>query len=661
MNTGAFGENFPYTNFHDLNMDWIIKIAKDFLDQYTHIQETIESGLEALDEKATNLEALLQEWYDTHSEDIANQLADALQDLNDWYTTHENYLNQTLQNNITAFDNHAEQKAAQTIESIPDDYTTVATNVTNIVNSIENDNIEFLANNEGYYVKADGTIDSNPYLRVSDFIRIPNNANAVYAYVLRNHSTAFNPVGCFYDEDQNFISAMGSGNHVSGYKTWLIPNNAKYVKFNQSVSTDDNDYFMFRFNCFSYENTDFVGSDAFSIVSADRWSAVGNTLLKQGVTYKIVARGTRENDRYRFFIQSASTGQIVSSDYFDFPSYENSAIIIPSESGFLKMYNVENTNTEIAVNIYTYSQKEIKTTKHEYYVAKTTTLKDATHFNSLTECLIALKNDENEKTIYIEGGDYDIVQEYIDANVPVYTGNNPNSEYFNYCVWVPKNTHIIGKGNVKLIWMPTAGTITLNQSKTVSPLNVCDTCTIENIEVYCKNGRYCLHNDGLNYFKYVGAKQVYKNVKFVKYDGDTDPVSGETYGFAQTIGFGISARMCYEFNGCEFINESGSAFYGHSRRIVGSLDITAENSGNIYVKNCLIDTPYTHAVRLDNDTSSSLHIKTYFENCYISGNVRVNMNGDYLNAFDILLLRCNNGIEISSNSAINRYTPRIKR
>lgn len=25
MNTGVFGENFPYTNFHDLNLDWIIK------------------------------------------------------------------------------------------------------------------------------------------------------------------------------------------------------------------------------------------------------------------------------------------------------------------------------------------------------------------------------------------------------------------------------------------------------------------------------------------------------------------------------------------------------------------------------------------------------------------------------------------------------------
>ena len=41
MNSGVFGEGFPYSNFHDLNMDWIIKIAKDFLDQYTNIKNTI--------------------------------------------------------------------------------------------------------------------------------------------------------------------------------------------------------------------------------------------------------------------------------------------------------------------------------------------------------------------------------------------------------------------------------------------------------------------------------------------------------------------------------------------------------------------------------------------------------------------------------------------
>lgn len=41
MSIGAFGENFPYSNFHDLNMDWIIKTIKDFNDKYPEVMEDI--------------------------------------------------------------------------------------------------------------------------------------------------------------------------------------------------------------------------------------------------------------------------------------------------------------------------------------------------------------------------------------------------------------------------------------------------------------------------------------------------------------------------------------------------------------------------------------------------------------------------------------------
>lgn len=144
----ALFENFPYTDMHNLNLDWIIKIAKDFLDQYTHIQQLIADGeqslqdlttegLQQLDEKATNLEALLQAWYDTHSQDIANQLAGALADLNEWYNTHENYLDETLAANITLFNQRAEEKAEQTLESIPDDYTELSDKVNEIKTLVE--------------------------------------------------------------------------------------------------------------------------------------------------------------------------------------------------------------------------------------------------------------------------------------------------------------------------------------------------------------------------------------------------------------------------------------------------------------------------------------------------------------------------------------------
>ena len=144
MNTGAFGEGFPYTNFHDLNMDWIIKIAKDFLDQYTNIQQTITDGLEGLeqtttdgleglDSKAEELENLLQQWYDTHSEDIAGELADAIAD----FTAEANRVGQ------------------QVIDSIPEDYTALTNSVTSLCNSILNISNGYITTG-GVYTPASG-------------------------------------------------------------------------------------------------------------------------------------------------------------------------------------------------------------------------------------------------------------------------------------------------------------------------------------------------------------------------------------------------------------------------------------------------------------------------------------------------------------------------
>lgn len=137
-------ENFPYTDMHQLNLDWIIKIAKDFLDQYTHIQQLIEDGeeslqnlteegeqslqnlteegLQSLQEKAEEIEGLLNSWYETHSQDIAQQLASALDDLNG-----------QLNLNISSFNAAAEQKAADTIDSIPADYTALSKKVDNLI------------------------------------------------------------------------------------------------------------------------------------------------------------------------------------------------------------------------------------------------------------------------------------------------------------------------------------------------------------------------------------------------------------------------------------------------------------------------------------------------------------------------------------------------
>ena len=253
MNAGIFGEGFPYSNFHDLNMDWIIKIAKDFLDQYTHIQEVIaqglidiadktDEGLEALETKYEELNNLLQDWYDTHSEDIVNQLAEALHDLNEWYTTHENYLNQTLADNIEAFDTHAEQKAELTIESIPTDYTDLANRVRDIhTGSTPGNNLigAMYPITEGKYINNSGTEGTLNILAHTDYIDILG-ATAMFGH-FSSSGAGQNNIGVYYDENKNFIDSIyGTTVYWTSAGQWIsvVPNNARYVRLNRLVSND---------------------------------------------------------------------------------------------------------------------------------------------------------------------------------------------------------------------------------------------------------------------------------------------------------------------------------------------------------------------------------------------------------------------------------------
>ena len=142
-------DNFPYTNFHELNLDWIIKIAKDFLDQYTHIQETIQTGLDDLDAKATELSDALTGLYNGYSEDLEEQLRNALADLNDWYTQHSGYLDNILAQNVASFQTQATAIGQTVIDSIPEDYTKLAEIAGSL--SAENENLVYQSAQAFFY------------------------------------------------------------------------------------------------------------------------------------------------------------------------------------------------------------------------------------------------------------------------------------------------------------------------------------------------------------------------------------------------------------------------------------------------------------------------------------------------------------------------------
>ena len=220
MNTGAFGEGFPYSNFHDLNMNWIIKIAKDFLDQYTHIQEVIENGetsltelteegLQALTDKKEELEGLLDAWYTEHSEDIANELVTAVASA------------------ISSFSTRANEIGLQVIESIPDDYTELADEVRQAQSDIHN----LIYNTDLYDVNVDfkiGTYNSSGVwtddaeYHSTDLIDLTD-VLKLYKYT----ETTGTVYLTYFNSSNTFIRR--SSNNVAGLTAPTIPEGSKYV------------------------------------------------------------------------------------------------------------------------------------------------------------------------------------------------------------------------------------------------------------------------------------------------------------------------------------------------------------------------------------------------------------------------------------------------
>ena len=236
-------EEFPYTNFHELNLDWIIKIAKDFLDQYTNIQQTITQGLEDLDTKAEQLQALLDAWYEEHSQDIADQLTDALQDLNAWYTEHLGYLDQYLTDSIADFNTAADAKAAETIASIPDDYTALANKVTSLENNISkfsiiSDGVNGFIFTINKFIDTSG-VDRNATgdYRYATLDYIPVMPGDIITYRLESGHANINAIS-FYDYKKQYISGVSNTGEDGTTLTATVPDNAKFARFSTQITID---------------------------------------------------------------------------------------------------------------------------------------------------------------------------------------------------------------------------------------------------------------------------------------------------------------------------------------------------------------------------------------------------------------------------------------
>lgn len=255
-------------------------------------------------------------------------------------------------------------------------------------------------------------------------------------------------------------------------------------------------------------------------------------------------------------------------------------------------------------------------------------------FTSFTDCLKYLQGNESEKIIYIHGGEYDVFAEYGGTE---FANSVTDTNFRNWAIRVPKNTHIIGIGRVVLNYLPTVAQTTINCSKVIAVLNIDATCTIENIEIHSKNSRYCIHDETSKIAEYNGSIKKYKNVRCYQHKND------DGYGYGQAYASGFQSDMQFEFENCIFETENyAEAFSMHNAG--GS---TMSQSSVITLKNCILNGfGRSYSVRFGNVNTVLTKISVMIINSFIKGDVGVLVADEYensnlINGFDVTLLNCN--------------------
>ena len=730
MNTGAFGENFPYSNFHDLNMDWIIQIAKDFLDQYTNIQNTIDTGLDNLNTTAENLQNLLQEWYDTHSEDIADQLATALEELNEWYTTHEGYLEQYLTTSIDAFNQAAEQKAAETIASIPADYTTLAQQVTDVQNQLSE--IAYTSPNIlnpenimiGKYYKAE-IVDGRAEVHALD--------NPAYACawidVERGQSYVVSGISynAYNGDDDGY--AIGIAYTTAGSTpTPVFDTTTVNSAYGNQDKTTTRVYFSWRFATYPVES--FMANEGTTLLPFDEYgmalqpeigvsyeqltdlpeaiveSRITNLLnpanIITGKYYRVeitdgrghivlvdndafacgwidvevgksyIATGisfnafNADDDGYAIGI-AYTTGGSTPSPIFDttainnsygnqdktttrlyfswrFASYPTTTYMINEGTTLLPYEEYTGHTRQLANDIVVpVSNLSVKIAPEIY----TVDINGTGQYTSFTECLRQLSDNTNPKIIYVKAGTYDIFDE-LGGSEYANSISGQGYDWFDVSVVVPKNTKIIGIGEVILEFKPTASQIPSDVMSLLSPVNVIYDIYMENITIDCDNCRYGIHDDTGHIEGITGTTHIYKNITIKKLRTNG--------GINAAFGCGMQKNQYMEFDCCNFTSPN-RPFSFHNQGTTGThIDNTI-----IVIKDCLsIPASGENALRFGNVNGHQVKIDVRVFNSYLNGKIWIGNESETErpNAYNVMLMKSGNP-QIEIESATNIYTPQI--
>ena len=314
------------------------------------------------------------------------------------------------------------------------------------------------------------------------------------------------------------------------------------------------------------------------------------------------------------------------------------------ENYYFMVINYFNNLPEYDFHIPRINVEWLNTHKQEYIVGSS----ENADFSSVMECFQALANNDEEKTIKIEPGSYDIFEEIGGTD---FCNSIPSTatDWRDYSILVPNNTHVIGLGKVELNFLPEAEEISDIASKLLSCINISGSCVLENLIINAKNCRYAIHDETSGLVQYDNCNKTFKNVTINRYKSEK--------GKSQAYGCGYNTGQNYLFENCLFNNEDGGvALSMHNRNTIGS--------NNIVFNNCIMLTAGKTALTFYNSGKVQMYNLIKIASSYIDKQISLSINGnleakDYVNSFYLDINNCNDfNIYINPN-LINNLTNKI--
>lgn len=619
-------EKVPYTNLHDLNMDEIIQIIMDFKEKYTHIEELInqgiisineetQTGLQTLATKADELEALLQQWYTTHSQDIANELAQAIVD----------------------FNNAADQKTANSIASIPADYTTLANNVRALTDVYDNLGIEFInlfnpTTSVNGYLGGNGTVVASATYSTTDYIDVTGMDRIAFSYT--------NFGGWFSSQDvSGFISPLNTSemNSLGADKSIAVPSGAHYLRVCyenrhanvvQIGKTADRDHYIapgeYYLDNAVIDSSQIIGSDyledmlgyehynLFESENSVSGYLAGDGNIAANVNFRTTGYIPVDGLDNLMLSYTNFGGWFSTADITGFIPPLNSSemntlsvdktVAVPSNAAYVRITYEPQFADKVqigkSVSRYDYkSYNDINLAKVKLEDNPVIVALDGTgDYTSFTQAIY--ETVDSGRTVIVRPGRYDIQAEYVEffgqSVIDAMSDSSTGMNNFQYGVRIHDRKIEFNAGSeIYCNW-----TRTIDSTHRFSPLRVEQGADIEGLHLIVVGTYYGVHDD---YGPSTPFTVHYKNCRFVCYD---------LYNH-NCIGGGCHKYSKHILENCYFTNHESSD------DLILSADVRYHNTNTqgaepeLYISNCW----FTHNLNLCYYGEQTTKMKAYVNNC----------------------------------------------